>query len=295
MRHTGPVVIADWGGDVVALDCAELLASEGADVTLVTSGYVAGDTRGRPSAIPPARPRWGLRGRVLEPGERAWGSATLDGSSITLAESVRGTAHRHAPPRVPRPRRRAERTPSTSPAEPIPYLLSPRQNTPLAGQGRAGAKDGSSALTTAGSSRRPWSAASIIVTRARRRKIRPACGGLPAPRSGSGRSQRRLPRSFSASALNHHTEHLGPRGVSFRSQAVLLTNGRSRSSDTLDALNGRDTHLSLAKDVPEPRDGLERPERRPDRRDAQFAGGPHHRYSRPSGSKPPVCGLFRPR
>jgi pyruvate/2-oxoglutarate dehydrogenase complex dihydrolipoamide dehydrogenase (E3) component len=42
-RRSGPVVIADWGGDVVALDCAELLASEGAEVTLVTSGYVAGE------------------------------------------------------------------------------------------------------------------------------------------------------------------------------------------------------------------------------------------------------------
>ena len=43
-RRPGRVVIADWGGDVVALDCAEMLASEGADVTLVTSGYVAGET-----------------------------------------------------------------------------------------------------------------------------------------------------------------------------------------------------------------------------------------------------------
>jgi 2,4-dienoyl-CoA reductase-like NADH-dependent reductase (Old Yellow Enzyme family)/thioredoxin reductase len=42
-RPSGRVVIADWGGDVVALDCAELLAADGADVTLVTSGYVAGE------------------------------------------------------------------------------------------------------------------------------------------------------------------------------------------------------------------------------------------------------------
>ncbi|HZB42150.1 MAG TPA: FAD-dependent oxidoreductase [Ilumatobacter sp.] len=42
-RVSGRVVIADWGGDTVALDCAELLATEGADVTLVTSGYVAGE------------------------------------------------------------------------------------------------------------------------------------------------------------------------------------------------------------------------------------------------------------
>jgi 2,4-dienoyl-CoA reductase-like NADH-dependent reductase (Old Yellow Enzyme family)/thioredoxin reductase len=43
-RRPGRVVIAEWGGDVVALDCAEILAGEGADVTLVTSGYVAGET-----------------------------------------------------------------------------------------------------------------------------------------------------------------------------------------------------------------------------------------------------------
>jgi 2,4-dienoyl-CoA reductase-like NADH-dependent reductase (Old Yellow Enzyme family)/thioredoxin reductase len=43
-RRPGRVVIVDWGGDVVALDCAEILATEGADVTLVTSGYVAGET-----------------------------------------------------------------------------------------------------------------------------------------------------------------------------------------------------------------------------------------------------------
>lgn len=43
-RRPGRIVIADWGGDAVALDCAEVLAMEGADVTLVTSGYVAGET-----------------------------------------------------------------------------------------------------------------------------------------------------------------------------------------------------------------------------------------------------------
>ena len=68
-----------------------------------------------------------------------------------------------------------------------------------------------SASTKAGSSRPPWSAASIIATRARRRKIRPACGG-DRPR-GSRRSagQRGSPRSSSAWRLKLHTEHVGPR------------------------------------------------------------------------------------
>ncbi|HZI44898.1 MAG TPA: FAD-dependent oxidoreductase [Ilumatobacter sp.] len=43
-RRRGRVLIADWGGDVVALDCAEVLAGEGLEVTVVTSGYVAGET-----------------------------------------------------------------------------------------------------------------------------------------------------------------------------------------------------------------------------------------------------------
>ena len=33
-RPAGPVVIADWGGEPAALDCAELLAAEGYEVTL---------------------------------------------------------------------------------------------------------------------------------------------------------------------------------------------------------------------------------------------------------------------
>jgi hypothetical protein len=54
-------------------------------------------------------------------------------SSLYPPGGVR-TSHRHAAPRVPRPRRGAERNPSTSSAEPVPHLLSPRQNSPLAGQ-----------------------------------------------------------------------------------------------------------------------------------------------------------------
>jgi len=42
-RRPGRVVIADWGGDSVALDCAEVLAGEGAEVTLATGALVAGE------------------------------------------------------------------------------------------------------------------------------------------------------------------------------------------------------------------------------------------------------------
>src|SRR4029453_6652922 len=84
-------------------------------------------------AIPPARSRCGVRGRVLEASAVHGDPRRQDGGSVALAESVRGKAHRPPPPRVSRPRRGAERTPSASPAEPVPHLLSPRQNTPLAG------------------------------------------------------------------------------------------------------------------------------------------------------------------
>ena len=46
-------------------------------------------------------------------------------------------------------------------------------------EGRPGAKTGGAPRRKAGSSRRPWSAASIIATHARRRKILPACGVYP--------------------------------------------------------------------------------------------------------------------
>jgi len=43
-RPAGRIVIADWGGDAAALDCAELLASEGRDVTLAVAGATPGET-----------------------------------------------------------------------------------------------------------------------------------------------------------------------------------------------------------------------------------------------------------
>ena len=72
-------------------------------------------------AIPPARPRCGVRGRVLEARAVHGDPRSQDGGSVTLAESVRRTSYRHPPPRVSRPRRGAERNPSASPAERVPH------------------------------------------------------------------------------------------------------------------------------------------------------------------------------
>jgi 2,4-dienoyl-CoA reductase-like NADH-dependent reductase (Old Yellow Enzyme family) len=44
VRPTGRVVIADWGGDSSGLDCAELLAGEGVDTTLVIGSLAVGET-----------------------------------------------------------------------------------------------------------------------------------------------------------------------------------------------------------------------------------------------------------
>jgi 2,4-dienoyl-CoA reductase-like NADH-dependent reductase (Old Yellow Enzyme family) len=43
-RPGGRIVIADWGGDEAALDCAELLAAEGRDVTLAVGALTPGQT-----------------------------------------------------------------------------------------------------------------------------------------------------------------------------------------------------------------------------------------------------------
>lgn len=43
-RPEGRVLIADWGGDPAALDCAELLASEGYEVTLAVGAVMPGET-----------------------------------------------------------------------------------------------------------------------------------------------------------------------------------------------------------------------------------------------------------
>ena len=43
-RPAGRVLIADWGGDAAGLDCAELLAAEGRDVTLAVGAATPGET-----------------------------------------------------------------------------------------------------------------------------------------------------------------------------------------------------------------------------------------------------------
>ena len=43
-RPAGPVLIADWGGDQAALDCAELLAAEGYAVTLAEGAVTPGES-----------------------------------------------------------------------------------------------------------------------------------------------------------------------------------------------------------------------------------------------------------
>jgi 2,4-dienoyl-CoA reductase-like NADH-dependent reductase (Old Yellow Enzyme family)/thioredoxin reductase len=43
-RPEGRVLIADWGGDPAALDCAELLAAEGYEVTLAVGSIMPGET-----------------------------------------------------------------------------------------------------------------------------------------------------------------------------------------------------------------------------------------------------------
>jgi pyruvate/2-oxoglutarate dehydrogenase complex dihydrolipoamide dehydrogenase (E3) component len=43
-RRDGHIMIADWGGDPAALDCAEMLAAEGRTVTLVVGAVTPGET-----------------------------------------------------------------------------------------------------------------------------------------------------------------------------------------------------------------------------------------------------------
>ena len=43
-RPAGRILIADWGGDPAALDCAELLAADGREVTLAVGAVMPGET-----------------------------------------------------------------------------------------------------------------------------------------------------------------------------------------------------------------------------------------------------------
>ena len=74
-------------------------------------------------------------------------------------------------------------------------------------------QDWSSASSTAGSSRRPWSAAFIIAIPARRRKILRACGGCRQAKAAGPAGHGGSPRSSYAVRLTLHTEHAGPRGM----------------------------------------------------------------------------------
>src|SRR4029450_3730358 len=79
-----------------------------------------------------------------------------------------------------------------------------------------------------------------MVTPARRRKtVRPA--GVPATRRAPvGRSARFASVFFRLASETPHGTRGSTRGVLSEPRSVLLTNGRSRSSEHLDGLNGRD-------------------------------------------------------
>jgi pyruvate/2-oxoglutarate dehydrogenase complex dihydrolipoamide dehydrogenase (E3) component len=44
VRPSGTVIVSDWGGDPAALDCAELLAAGGCEVTLAVGAVMPGET-----------------------------------------------------------------------------------------------------------------------------------------------------------------------------------------------------------------------------------------------------------
>ena len=127
-----------------------------------------------PPALPPARPRCGVRGRVLRASAVHGDPRSQDGASVALAESVRGTPHRdlrhecldHMVVLNETHLRRLLRE----------YLISyhgARAHL-FPGEGRPGAETRGAPRPRQGSSRCPWSEASIIGTRGWRRKIVPA-------------------------------------------------------------------------------------------------------------------------
>ena len=76
--------------------------------------------------------------RVQAPGD----PRSQDGTSVSLAESLCRTPHRHPAPRLPRPRRGAERHPPAPPAARVFRLLPRYPDSPVPRQGRPGAKTG---------------------------------------------------------------------------------------------------------------------------------------------------------
>src|SRR5262249_9416350 len=159
---------------------------------------------------------------------------------VPLAESVRGTPHRNAPPRVPRPRRGAERNAPALPAARLPHLLPPLPDPPLPGEGRTGAQTGGAP--------RPGRNRREAHGRGRASSVRAAgCVRSCLPAGCTGRAEvggQRVPLAVLAlpplRGRNPHGPSWSTLGV-LRSQGpVRQTNGRSRSSEHLDGLSGRD-------------------------------------------------------
>jgi hypothetical protein len=97
-----------------------------------------GISGGHGAALPPARPRWRLRGRVQQPHSRAWHRRGQDRGAVSLAESIRGAPRGLRSPRLPRPRHRPRRSPLAGNPQGVLRVLLPRAHAPLARQGRAG-------------------------------------------------------------------------------------------------------------------------------------------------------------
>jgi hypothetical protein len=69
---------------------------------------------------------------------KPWDQRSSVGATLAVAASLRGARHRHDSPRVPRPHDRSQRGFIVPAHEVLPGVLSRIQDSPLAGQGRAG-------------------------------------------------------------------------------------------------------------------------------------------------------------
>ena len=167
------------------------------------------------------RPRCGVRGGVLKPGSMPGDSGGQDRPEVPMAESLRGTSHRNPTPRVPRPCGRAEQRPTCAACcAPIsrtttrPGLTCPSARTPRS-------PDRWSVPTGAASSRRPWSAASIIGTPAWQHSLRPAAAAAMLTSMATGfPPDQRLPPSCQPGVRAH-----GPWQHSARDQCPRRVNG----------------------------------------------------------------------
>ena len=162
--------------------------------------------------------------------------------ALPVAESVRGTPHRDPPPRVPRPRRGAERNAPASPVAGLPHLLPPVPHSPLTGKGLPRAETGGAPRP--GQNRRDAHGQ------------RPASSVLTAGCVGS-----RLPAECTSDAevsVQHvrlglslpvpsgsgiRTDQIGQRSVLFALKGPMRQmNVCSRSSEHLDGLSGRERY-----------------------------------------------------